>query len=277
MTELFMHAKFNLRIWVRLRNNDTERVLWKGGVARPKKQSQIKVIRSKEEFHKYISIQVQTWNSFLCKYNLLTKVCLFIYFFFNCFNYFLKRIRCNDFFTVQVIRFPVKLYSFWIFLSVYKNTGLSWHPRTYNNFTHNPLFNLQKIRNVILICFINLNLNYIKEPLLVYFTGKRNVVFYSVLQIWCLENRKKKSDRMRYVIVTCRSLAWTLLSLVAFMAVLSAVITPKWLVGPPKTKGWSNYLIQLKYYILQENYYHWYLLHSMSLMKTRTTQIIFQN
>ncbi|XP_058798354.1 LHFPL tetraspan subfamily member 2 protein [Phymastichus coffea] len=38
-----------------------------------------------------------------------------------------------------------------------------------------------------------------------------------------------------YVIVTGRSLAWTLLSLLAFMAVLSAVITPRWLVGPPKT------------------------------------------
>ncbi|XP_043288761.1 LHFPL tetraspan subfamily member 2a protein [Venturia canescens] len=38
---------------------------------------------------------------------------------------------------------------------------------------------------------------------------------------------------MCYVIVTGRSLLWALLSLVSFMAVLAAVITPKWIVGPP--------------------------------------------
>ncbi|PBC29508.1 Lipoma HMGIC fusion partner [Apis cerana cerana] len=37
---------------------------------------------------------------------------------------------------------------------------------------------------------------------------------------------------MCYVIVTGRSLLWTLLSLVALMAVLSGLITPKWLIGP---------------------------------------------
>ncbi|XP_063977967.1 LHFPL tetraspan subfamily member 2 protein [Diachasmimorpha longicaudata] len=45
---------------------------------------------------------------------------------------------------------------------------------------------------------------------------------------------------MCYVIVTGRSLLWSLLSLVAMMAVLSALITPKWIVGPPKTKITEN-------------------------------------
>ncbi|XP_015179655.1 PREDICTED: lipoma HMGIC fusion partner-like 2 protein isoform X2 [Polistes dominula] len=41
---------------------------------------------------------------------------------------------------------------------------------------------------------------------------------------------------MCYVIVTGRSLLWTLLSLAALMAVLSALLTPKWLVGPHTIK-----------------------------------------
>lgn len=45
---------------------------------------------------------------------------------------------------------------------------------------------------------------------------------------------------MCYVIVTGRSLLWTLLSLVALMAVLSGLITPKWLIGP-QMKDTSNY------------------------------------
>ncbi|KAL7286173.1 LHFPL tetraspan subfamily member 2 protein [Trichogramma pretiosum] len=34
------------------------------------------------------------------------------------------------------------------------------------------------------------------------------------------------------VIVTGRSLAWTLISILAFMSVLAAVLTPKWIIGP---------------------------------------------
>ncbi|KAK0084571.1 hypothetical protein PV325_006774 [Microctonus aethiopoides] len=45
---------------------------------------------------------------------------------------------------------------------------------------------------------------------------------------------------MCYVIVTGRSLLWSLLSLVALMAVLSALITPKWIVGPPKISDTQN-------------------------------------
>lgn len=47
---------------------------------------------------------------------------------------------------------------------------------------------------------------------------------------------------MCYVIVTGRSLLWTLLSLVALMAVLSGLITPKWLIGP-QMKDTSNYFL----------------------------------
>ena len=45
---------------------------------------------------------------------------------------------------------------------------------------------------------------------------------------------------MCYVIVTGRSLLWTLLSLAALMAVLSGLITPKWLVGPLMIKDTKN-------------------------------------
>lgn len=46
---------------------------------------------------------------------------------------------------------------------------------------------------------------------------------------------------MCYVIVTGRSLLWTLLSLAALMAVLSGLITPRWLVGPATIKETSKY------------------------------------
>ncbi|VVD02977.1 LHFPL tetraspan subfamily member 2 protein [Leptidea sinapis] len=38
---------------------------------------------------------------------------------------------------------------------------------------------------------------------------------------------------MCYVIITGRSLAWLLLSLVAFMLILTGIMTPKWLLGQP--------------------------------------------
>ncbi|XP_034239022.1 LHFPL tetraspan subfamily member 2a protein-like [Thrips palmi] len=38
---------------------------------------------------------------------------------------------------------------------------------------------------------------------------------------------------MGHVIVTARSLAWLLLSLVALMAVLGALVSPRWIVAPP--------------------------------------------
>jgi len=48
---------------------------------------------------------------------------------------------------------------------------------------------------------------------------------------------------MCYVIVTGRSLLWTLLSLAALMAVLSGLITPRWLVGPLTIKDTSKYCV----------------------------------
>lgn len=48
---------------------------------------------------------------------------------------------------------------------------------------------------------------------------------------------------MCYVIITGRSLLWTLLSLAALMAVLSGLITPRWLVGPPTIKDTSKYFL----------------------------------
>nr|CAD7259820.1 unnamed protein product [Timema shepardi] len=46
--------------------------------------------------------------------------------------------------------------------------------------------------------------------------------------------------RMCYVIVTARSLLWTILTLLATLAILSAVLTPKWLIGPLRVKNSEN-------------------------------------
>lgn len=51
------------------------------------------------------------------------------------------------------------------------------------------------------------------------------------------------SIQMCYVIVTARSLLWTLLTVVATVAVLSAILTPKWLIGPPRLKPSGRSLI----------------------------------
>ncbi|KAE8749905.1 hypothetical protein FOCC_FOCC003374 [Frankliniella occidentalis] len=42
---------------------------------------------------------------------------------------------------------------------------------------------------------------------------------------------------MGHVIVTARSLAWLLLSVVALMAVLGALVSPRWVVAPPGDSG----------------------------------------
>ena len=48
-----------------------------------------------------------------------------------------------------------------------------------------------------------------------------------------------------YVIVTCRSMLWTLLTIVSTLLVVASVITPKWLVGRPnwiglRSRSWNN-------------------------------------
>ncbi|XP_063227832.1 LHFPL tetraspan subfamily member 2 protein [Bacillus rossius redtenbacheri] len=45
---------------------------------------------------------------------------------------------------------------------------------------------------------------------------------------------------MCYVIITARSLLWTLLTLAATLALVSAVLTPRWLVGPRPFKTSEN-------------------------------------
>lgn len=37
---------------------------------------------------------------------------------------------------------------------------------------------------------------------------------------------------MCYVVITCRSLAWFLLTVVCNLFILTAMVTPKWLIGP---------------------------------------------
>lgn len=38
--------------------------------------------------------------------------------------------------------------------------------------------------------------------------------------------------KMCYVVITCRSLAWFLLTIVTDLFILTAMVTPKWLIGP---------------------------------------------
>jgi hypothetical protein len=45
------------------------------------------------------------------------------------------------------------------------------------------------------------------------------------------------SPTMCYVIVTCRSMLWTLLTIVSTVMVVAAVITPQWLIGKPRWLG----------------------------------------
>ncbi|CAG9794303.1 unnamed protein product [Diatraea saccharalis] len=45
---------------------------------------------------------------------------------------------------------------------------------------------------------------------------------------------------MCYVIITGRSLAWLLLSVVSFMLILTGIMTPKWLLGQPVVLNENN-------------------------------------
>jgi hypothetical protein len=44
---------------------------------------------------------------------------------------------------------------------------------------------------------------------------------------------------MCYVIITCRSMLWTLMSIASFMMLLAAVTSPHWLIGFPRRRGLS--------------------------------------
>lgn len=52
---------------------------------------------------------------------------------------------------------------------------------------------------------------------------------------------------MCYVIVTCRSLLWILVSLVALLLMLSALVSPMWLVAGPRSVEVGNNSAQLTY------------------------------
>lgn len=52
---------------------------------------------------------------------------------------------------------------------------------------------------------------------------------------------------MCYVIVTCRSLLWILVSLVALVLMLSALVSPAWLVGAPRSVEVGNNSVWLTY------------------------------
>lgn len=46
---------------------------------------------------------------------------------------------------------------------------------------------------------------------------------------------------MCYVIITSGSLTWFILSLIADMVLLSAIVTPKWLIGPERYTIETNF------------------------------------
>lgn len=46
---------------------------------------------------------------------------------------------------------------------------------------------------------------------------------------------------MCYVIITSRSLIWFLLSIIADMFIVSAIVTPKWLIGPQLVSIGTNF------------------------------------
>lgn len=71
------------------------------------------------------------------------------------------------------------------------------------------------------------------------------VVFLFLLNKFLTQIKRKtkiteKPLKMCYVIITGRSLAWLLLSLVAFMFLLVGIMTPKWLLGPPQPTNVNN-------------------------------------
>ena len=51
---------------------------------------------------------------------------------------------------------------------------------------------------------------------------------------------------MCQVIVTARSLLWVLLSLIAVLAIISAILTPRWLIGPSQYKLESGKKLKIK-------------------------------
>lgn len=48
---------------------------------------------------------------------------------------------------------------------------------------------------------------------------------------------ERESSRVCYLIVTARTLLWTLLTIAATLAMLAAVVTPMWLMGPERLPG----------------------------------------
>lgn len=78
-----------------------------------------------------------------------------------------------------------------------------------------------------------------------------------------------KPYTMCYVIITGRSLAWLLISVAAFMLIVTGIVTPKWLLGQPiitnennitgffvPTVGLSNRLVYI-YKVLSS--FYWFL------------------
>lgn len=52
---------------------------------------------------------------------------------------------------------------------------------------------------------------------------------------------------MCYMIITCRSLLWFSLTLVADLFLLTAMVTPKWLIGPHPVTVEGNTEYNIKY------------------------------
>lgn len=49
---------------------------------------------------------------------------------------------------------------------------------------------------------------------------------------WITNEKNRSILIMCYVVITCRSLAWFLITLVCDLFILTSMVTPKWLIGP---------------------------------------------
>jgi hypothetical protein len=65
--------------------------------------------------------------------------------------------------------------------------------------------------------------------------GPLSYKFYDTHQE--LSYKPSAAPSMCYVIITCRSMAWTLLTIVSTLCIVTGIITPQWLVGKPRWLG----------------------------------------
>lgn len=87
-----------------------------------------------------------------------------------------------------------------------------------------------------------------------YKTNDLNAYF---IRRWCVHTPDHKLRIMSYIIVTCHCLVWFLTTILADMFLLTAMVTPKWLIGPVPYVIAGNVTLQ-RYPSLGINTRYWY-------------------